>query len=61
MTNTLKQLREQAGLSQREAAALAGVSQGTLIKAEREEDVTLPALRRIAEVYKAKISIHITK
>lgn len=57
----LKQLRQQAGLSITEAAQLAQVSRNTLIAAEREQDIQLPALRRIAAVYEAKVQVEITK
>ncbi len=50
----LKDFREKRFLSQTELAVMAGVTQGTISKAENGEKVSLGSIKKIAKALKVK-------
>ncbi len=53
----LSEVRERAGKSQRELAALLGVKQPTLSKLEHQTDIQISTLQRIVEALGGKVEV----
>jgi len=55
---TFRSIRESLGLSQKEAAALLGTDPGNLSRIEQgKQEVTLPLLRRMRDVYSVSFDV----
>src|SRR5687768_2125698 len=61
LANGLTALREEAGLSQRDLAVLAGVSQPRVAAIERSKNVTIEALRRYVRALGADLVISVVR